>query len=246
MMLLSGCGRQVTGLGLANGGIVPSGQTLIRFETAGALNPQRYSYVIVFNTTGNGQQPYSLGYNSDFKDWSFFFQLGGAGNALSAPVLWQVYQDPANGSPKLFNIAYPTGTVNFLPTIPNANATNGFQITFNRCLLDRAPPTSTQLPPAPITNCPPYTYIATFWNISLFTIDNTNGQATPVDSLGTTGPNDTSYVFGIQTAYVVDTNKFKPVGGGSPQDASAQITGIEVFSTPQNIAVPAPSPTPHP
>ncbi len=244
MIALSGCGRQVTGLNLPSGAVVPAGQTLIRFETAGPLDFQNLRYLIVFNTTGNGQQPYAQGFNTDYKNWSAYFIVGGGSNFANNPGLFQIYQNPANGSAQAFNIGYPTGTVTFLPSIPNANAQYGFQIQFNRCLLDVPPPTSTQPPPNDLTRpCPRYQAIATNWNISLFTVDNTNS---PVDSLGTSGPSDTSYTFAIETANVVNTNYFKPAGGGSPQSPSAKITGIEVFSTPKTGAVPAPSPTPTP
>ena len=55
MISLSGCGRQVTGLDLPSGGaILPVGRTAIRFETAGPLDFQNLTYLIVFNTSGNG------------------------------------------------------------------------------------------------------------------------------------------------------------------------------------------------
>jgi hypothetical protein len=89
--------------------------------------------------------------------------------------------------------------------------------------------------------CPPYTYIGTPWNVSVFTIDRTN---TPVDSLGTTGPGDTSYKFQFDTASLVSTNYFKPASNVTVQNPSAQIVGVEVFSTPPNGAVSSPSPGP--
>jgi len=51
MMVLPGCGRQLP-LGPDGNGIVQSGQTLIRFETAGQLDFQNVSYLMVFNTSG--------------------------------------------------------------------------------------------------------------------------------------------------------------------------------------------------
>jgi hypothetical protein len=246
MMSLSGCGRQVTGLNLPSGGngLVAAGQTLIRFETAGPLDFQNLTYLIVFNTTGNGQQPYALGYNSDFKNWSAYFLVGGGASFAGAPVLEQVFQDPATGSARPFQITYPASQVNFQTSIPTANAQFGFQITFNRCILDVAPPSASP-PPANDANrqCPPYNNIATNWNVSLFTLDRTQN---PVDSLGTNGPNDTSYKFQFETANNVNTNFFKPASNSTVQNASAQIVGIEVFSTPPQGAVPAPSPNPSP
>ena len=245
MIGLSGCGRQVTGLDLPSGStIAPLGDTLIRFETAGPLDFQDFTYIIVFNTNGNGQQPYAQGYNSDFKNWSAFFIVGGGANFANNPQLEQVFQDPSSGSPRTFNVPIPAGTLTFQPTIPTATAAYGFQITFNNCLLDLAPPTANGTPIVSSNRlCPPYTQVATYWNVSLFTLDR-NGS--PVDSLGTNGPSDTSYRYQYDTASSTPQNAFKPASGSTVQNPSAQITGIETYSTPQNGAVSAPSPTPAP
>ncbi len=246
MLTISGCGRQVTGLDIPNGGgIVPVGQTLIRFETAGALDFQNVTYLIVLNTTGNNQQPYAQGYiNSDFKNWSAYFIVGGGQGFANFPGLEQVFQDPASGGPRVFQVQIPTGAATFQTSIPNASAQFGFQIQFNRCLLDLPPPSAN--PPPPINSngtCPPYTNIATNWNVSIFTLDRNNS---PIDSLGTTGPDDTSYKFAFDTAQVVNTNFFKPGSTQTVQNPSARITGIEVFSTPPNGAASSPSPNPSP
>lgn len=244
MMVLSGCGRQVTGLNPAlSGAIVPVGQTLIRFETAGPLDFQNLTYLIVFNTSGNQQQPYAQGFqNSDFKNWSAYFIVGGGAGFASFPGLYQIYQDPSSGNANKVQVPIPTGTVNFQTTIPNASAQFGFQITFNRCLLDLPVPSAN--PPPPVSSnriCPPYTYLGTSWNVSVFTLDRTG---TPIDSLGTTGPSDTSYKFLFDTAALVNTNYFKPANNTTLQNTSAQITGIELFSTPPVGAVSGSSPVP--
>ena len=230
MVLLSGCGRQVTGLNVATTGTVPTGQTLIRFETAGPLDFQNLSYLIVFNTTGSGNQPYAQGYtNTDYKGWSAYFLVGGGANFANAPGLVQIYQDPASGSAQPFTVNIPTGTMSFQTSIPTTNSQYGFQITFNRCILDLPPPTS-GLPPVTSNRiCPPYTYIAGTWNVSLFTLDRTKS---PVDSLGTTGPSDTSYKFSFDTSQTISTTYFKPASNSTTQNLSAQIVGVEVFSTP--------------
>ncbi|MEA2720517.1 MAG: hypothetical protein QOJ39_2381 [Candidatus Eremiobacteraeota bacterium] len=246
MLAISGCGRQVTGLNQPNAGaIVPVGQTLIRFETAGQLSFQNVTYLIVLNTSGNGQQPYAQGFqNSDFKNWSAYFIVGGGQGFANFPGLFQIFQDPASGNANKFQVPIPANALNFQTQIPNVNSQFGFQITFNRCLLDLPPPSAN--PPPPVTSnrtCPPYTYIATNWNVSIFTLDSTNS---PIDSLGTTGPNDTSYKFGFDTAQLIATNNFKPGGSATVQNPAAQIIGIEVFSTPSNGAVSSPSPVPSP
>ncbi len=223
----------MTGLNQTGVGIVPSGQTLLRFETSGPLDFQNLTYLIVFNTTGNGQQPYAQGYsNSDFKNWSAYFIVGGGAGYANFPGLFQIFQDPASGGARPNNIIVPTGAVTFQTTIPTGNAQFGFQITFNRCLLDLAPPSAT--PPPPVNSnriCPPFVTpsVSPVWNVSLFTLDRTQS---PVDSLGTTGPGDTSYKFQFNVSQTVNTNFFKPASNVTVQNPSAQIVGVEVFSTP--------------
>ena len=247
MMVLSGCGRQVTGLNQPSSGVfVPPGQTSIRFETNGPLDFQNLTYLIVLNTSGNGLQPYAQGYNTDFRNWSAFFIVGGGAGYVSTPGLLQVYQDPSSGAARTFGVQIPIGTLTFQTTIPQANVQYGFQITFNRCILDFPPPSTSPPPLCALGTGPPFLYIGQTWAISLFTLDRTGS---PVDSLGTTGPSDTSYNFSIDTSQVVATNKFKPASGSTTQTPSQQIIGIEVFSSPSNNppkVTPSPTPSPTP
>lgn len=237
---VSGCGRQVTGLNAPNGGVVPPGQMLIRFETAGPLDFSHYTYLIVFNTQGTNREPYALGNNSNYTDWSFALQVGGSNPGLAGgisyagtPILYQIYQNPQTSSGyQTYIPPYPPNQVLFQATVPTSVASNGFQVQFNRCILDQPNPAQNPRPPAnTATDCtgPTYQYIKNFWNINLFTIDSTG---TVVDSLGTNGANDTSLNFGVDTNTTVnDQTRFKPanVTVNSP---SAQVTGIEVFTTP--------------
>ncbi|HEX3467843.1 MAG TPA: hypothetical protein VHT05_07190 [Candidatus Elarobacter sp.] len=239
MMVISGCGRQVTGLNIPGNGIVPAGYSLVRFETAGQLDFQNVSYLIVFNTSGNNQQPYAQGFNTDFKNWSLYFIVGGGANFANAPGLEEIYQNPASGASQAFNVVYPTTIVNFQPSIPSGNAQFGFQITFNRCVFDLAPPTST---PPPTTgtstgDCPPFlnnTTIGTNWNVSLFTLDRT---LTAIDSLSVNGPAATDYSFSYNITQTIPSGSnsgqyFKPANNVTVNNPAAQIVGIEVFNTP--------------
>ncbi len=224
--------------------LVPDGQTLIRFDTAGQLDFANVAYLIVFNTSGNDQQPTAQGYNSDFKNWSYYFIVGGGAGVASAPLLYQIYQDPVNGGSKSFNLNYPSNAVNFQTSIPTGNSSFGFQITFNRCLLDEPPPSASP-PPITTTNriCPPYNFSGSLWNISLFTLDR---GSNPIDSLSTTNPSSADYKFDIETTVPVNKNYFKPANNTRLQNAGAQITGIEVFSQPSSGPVVTPSPSPSP
>jgi hypothetical protein len=227
MVALSGCGRQVTGLNAPNGGIVPAGQMLIRFETAAQPDYANLRYLIVFNTQ-NTNEPYALGYNaSNYQNYSMFFLVGGGSNFVSSPQLNQVYQDPSSGTVRAFQITYPTNSVTFNPQINSANSAFGFEITFNRCIFDRPTPSAN---PPPATQCPPYTNLATQWAINLFTVDNSGSV---IDSLGPFGANDTSFTFSVDTGTVInDRTYFKPATNTTLQNRSAAITGIEVFNTP--------------
>jgi hypothetical protein len=241
MMMLPGCGRQVTGLNVAGNGVVQPGYTLVRFETAGQLDFQNVSYLIVFNTSGNGQQPYAQGFNTNFTNWSAYFIVGGGAGFANAPGLEEVYQNPASNTPQSFNVIYPTSILNFQPTIPTGNSQYGFQISFNRCLLDLSSPTTTSTPtPAPTTSptldCPPFinTSIGAVWNVSLFTLDRT---LTPIDSLSTSGPAGTDYTFSYNVTQTIPSGSnsgqfFKPANNTTVNNPAAEIVGIEIFNTP--------------
>ena len=159
----------------------------------------------------------------------------------NAPQLNQVFPDPVNGTPSHYAPPVPVGFITFLPSAASANSAFAFQITFNRCVLDLPPPSTTSQPPVCTNGTgPPFNFISPVWNISLFTLDRT---LTPVDSLGTAGPNDTSYKFSVDTSQAVNTNFFKPGSNSTVSNQSAAIVGIEVLSAPSANA-PSPGPTP--
>jgi hypothetical protein len=224
-------------LGLTGNGVVQSGQTLIRFETAGQLDFQNVSYLIVFNTSGNGQQPFAQGPNTNYTNWSVYFIIGGGAGFANSPGLEQVYLNPANNAASVFNVTYPTSIVNFQPSIPSGNAAFGFQITFNRCVFDLAPPTNNPSVPVSANGiCPPFANagVGTIWNVSLFTLDRT---LTAVDSLSVNGPSATDYNFQFDVTQVIpggsnSGQRFKPANNASVSNPAAQITGIEIFNTP--------------
>jgi hypothetical protein len=239
MMVLSGCGHQVTGLNSPNEGLVPAGDTQINFLTSATPDFNDYKYLIVLNTSGNGHTPYANGYNSNYADWSFAFFVGGSGNLASAPVIYQYFNDStqAQGVNKIAR-GYGTGQLIFSLVSPSGVAQYGFSIRFNRCLLDYPSPINTSGSPTPApsahpagTDCPPFYYLgSSTWTMNMFSIDNTD---TAVDSLGN-GPTDLSYPgFTIDTTQLITNSQYiKPVTGSSPQNLSAAIYGVQVFSTP--------------
>lgn len=231
---LAGCGRQVTGLNAPDGGVTPAGTTRLRIETAGPLDPRNVAYLIVFNTSGDGVQPYAAGYTSDFKEWSAYFILGGGKDFTSQPDLEQVYPDPLTGTPTHRPVGYVTNAAIASVSDTTASSAYSLEVTFNRCLLDLAPPSTT--PPVPVTtnrDCPPFqtSGIATTWNVSFFTAV---GSAA-VDSLSatTSGPPASEQKFVVDTTQLNTGFHFtKPANGVTLQNLGAQITGVAVFNTP--------------
>jgi hypothetical protein len=238
MIVLSGCGHQVTGLNGQGNNIVPTGQTLFRFETAQVPDFGNFQYLIVINAKGDGQIPIANGLNSNYAEWSFAFLVNGGPGFANTPQVLQYYQDPSQQS--LVNhrlIQVPTGTLTFTQLTGNGNVF-GFDIRFNRCILDFPSPINTTGQPTPAPSphpvgqsCPPFFYIASAtWTINIFSVD---ANLVAVDSLGN-GAFDTSYAgFTIDTtAQIVDQVYRKPAGYAQPQFPSSQITGFEVWSQP--------------
>jgi len=219
----------------------------IQFETAAPIDVQNFSYLIVLNTAGNNQQPYAQGLNTNFNNWSYFFILGGGSSSVvggtqytNAPGLFQIYQNPATGTPGTFRVQLVPNEVTFVPTIPSGQY-SGFEITFNRCLLDLPSPVATPAPsatpsPSPSpgagSDCPPGVHgvLGALWNISLFTVDTTGAV---VDSLSSTGPTNTDYTFSVAPE-TLDTSKsdLKPANSTGVQNPASQIVGITVYNTP--------------
>lgn len=240
MIVLSGCGHQVTGLNLPGGGnnIVPSGQTLLRFETAATPDFGNYTYLIVINATGDGALPIANGSNSNYKEWSFAIIVNGGPGYVNPPLFRQYYADPsAAGAVNHRDFTPATGTV-FFSLLPSNGSVNGFDVRFDRCILDFPSPINNTGAPTPPpsphpvgSSCPPFFYLASAqWTMNIFTADNT---LTAVDSLGN-GPFDTSYRGFLldTTASINDQVYRKPIGTNEPQSPSAQIVGLEAFSQP--------------
>ncbi|WP_317995535.1 hypothetical protein [Vulcanimicrobium alpinum] len=252
MMAVSGCGHQVTGLNQpGGGGIAPSGQTIVRFETAGPLDFSNYNYLIVFNTTGNNRPPLAQGTNSNYTDWTFGFQFSGGGTTVSnSPTLFQFYQNAQAGQTvQQITRPYLVGQqVVVNPTFQSALSLYGFEFRFDRCLFDRPPPVvgatpaptvapspapSTTPTPAPggdgLRRCPPFVYTttSTSWTFNLFTLDRSSNVS---DALFVVGSGTTP---SIDTTQTINTfNYVRPAGNPIPSVPSAQITGVEVFNTP--------------
>ena len=238
MMVLTGCGHQVTGLN-GTGNIVASGVTLFRFETATVPDYSQFRYLIVINANGDGQIPIANGTNSNYPEWSFAFLVSGGAGFVNTPTVQQFFPNQAAvGGVGNQTLPVPTGTLTFTQLTGNGNVF-GFDIRFNRCILDFPSPINPnpgQPTPAPSPHpagqaCPPFFYILSpTWTINIFSVDV---NTVAVDSLGN-GPQDTSYAgFTIDTTtQIIDQVYRKPGGYFVPQYPASQITGFEVWSQP--------------
>ncbi len=220
------CGRQVTPdrVGTQNG-VLP-GHMLIRYRTASQMDFQNIRYLIVFNTSGNGQQPYANAYNTGYANFSFVFAVG-SNNGLVQAQLYQIIQQPggAGGQPSQVQLIFSPAQVQL-----NANS-NGqgteFTLTFDRSLMFGVPNASP--PPAgqtPATTAPQSTWMANF----ITTDKNSN----PLDALGIGGVNDTSYTLALPVNATFDylSQLTVPAGATQASRPAAQLAGGEIINNP--------------
>jgi hypothetical protein len=226
MMATSACGRQVTGLGQNQN--LPSGQMLIRVSVAGTLDFTDFEYVIVFNTSGNGQEPFPNALQTGFANYSYALVFGGPAG-LVQPQLLQYFIN-TGGASGLGVVARPVAP-QLIQFQPNDNGTgNQFQVVFDRSILNLVSPV------APVNSTPaPTTPPQQTWNINFFTVNPTNAVAapgTPIDSMGINGPTDVTFNLAIDTATAISTTAQKPSGGPVPSNPNAQLAGYTIINTP--------------
>jgi hypothetical protein len=249
---LAACGRQVTGLNAENAGSIQAGHMLIRYRVAGPLDFANVQYLIVFNTSGNGVEPYPQANLTGYANYSFAFVVGGS-NYVSEPFLFQYYLAPGTTSGiQLFNITVPPQDINYVPN-SGGNPSGGgeFIINFDRSLLygvnpggtpaptttaNATPTTAASATPAPAAtatlnpNVQPTTTAQHIWAINFITTDPTG---VPKDSMGLGGPTDTTFGQGIfDTTKSFDFVYNKPQGTSAPDSTSAQLQGFEVINAP--------------
>jgi len=225
-LMLAACGRQLTGLGAPDSGSIQPGEMLIRFRVAGQLDFTHVTYVIVFNTSGNGMEPYPSTLLSGFSNYSFALVVGGNTNA-SLPLLFQYYLAP--GGLQKIPIVIPPQLINYVPNSgENPSGGGEFTITFARTLLYSVPAQTSAQPIAQ-----PTTLAQHVWSINFITADpNGSPPGIPVDSMGIGGPTDTTFRYQVDTTRAVDNVITKAAGTPTVQNPSAQLQGFEVINSP--------------
>jgi len=202
----------------------------IRFRTASTLDFVNLYYVVVFNTSGNGQPVLATSINS-FANYSFELIFGGTSVGGAA---YQVIQIVANGTSTnggYQQISVPTQPQFVTNFNPNSNGTgNEFTFTFNRLLLSplvTPSPGPTVSPGAPPTTSPG---VSTLWDLNFF---STNLQGTPIDAISNNGVQDVSFNAMVTTTATSDQVFTKP--NPPPiqvSNQSAQVMVVEVINTP--------------
>ena len=208
------------------------GRREVHFETNAPARLPELHLSHRFQHPGNNNEPVALGYNSNYKDYSFAIAVGGGYNYAAQPVLLQFYQNPQTSSGVQPIVRpYPTGALTFLPTIQTSNSPFGFGVRFNRCILDLPTPGPTP-PPAHRRRRPPYQFIAPNWAINVFTVDRTD---TVNDSLGSQGASDTSAppFLARHRGVINDQFYFKPAGGSTRRTPPRRSTASRSTTRPR-------------
>ena len=231
----------------------------VKFRVMQPFNFQTYSYVIVFNTSGDGNTPRANGTQTNYAGYSFAIIVGGTtGTGTATANLYQYYRPPNVTVPQLVPLQ-PTS--NLFIFYPNTNGQGTeFTVTFARSLfygINNTPgPTSTASatpspspspsvspsgsPSASPSSSPtalPSGAPAQIWHFNYFVASGTVGgqNLLPVDSLGAipTGANDTTYVSPeLDTSTQFDI-QIIPNTGSHPSDMGPDnIAGGEIANNP--------------
>jgi hypothetical protein len=204
-----------------------AGKMVIRYRTVKPMDFNNVNYFIIFNTTGNGLEPYANGYSTTYSNYSFAFVVGAAtGGATAVPNLYQYYLVPGTSSGVQARLI-PVSPFTSLQVNTNGLGSE-FTLTFDRVQFDILSP----LEPTPGPTAPapgPTADALRYWFINFVTTDR-NGV--PLDALGF-GAGDTSFSFSIDTASLVDsTIPPRPAGITPPSNLAAQIDGGDILNTP--------------
>jgi len=216
MAILVACGRQVTPDRISTTGCqAQPGRMLIKYRTQNAMDFKNVLYTIVFNTSGNGQEPYANAYNTGYSNYSFVLVVDGTSGTIQT-YLRQYLNVGGQISPQPVPYA-PTQ----LKLTTNTDGRNQeFTIDFERALLNGI------LRPIPPTTAP-----QTKWNINFIT---TNPQSVPLNTLGTNGVSDTSFYFSIDTTLgpCQDQTVTVATGGQISGVPAANLAGGEFINAP--------------
>ena len=198
---------------------------LIRFTTVGPMDFTNYRYAIVFNTSGNGQEPYANAYLTSFLNYSFVWIVGAQSGFSVSPTLDQIF--PISNGLGEIGVSVPPALVQLTTNSNGQN--NQFTLQFQRSLFYTATPTATPTPVSATPTAVPTTASQNIWYANVFTIDSNNN----ILDAGGLGSSDTSFTLPLDTTTAFDnTSPFQKAGAISTASTSAQIAGGEIQNQP--------------
>jgi hypothetical protein len=203
---------------------------LIRYRVLGTLDFTNLRYLVVFNTSGNGQTPYAPNI-ATYTNYSFVLILGGTQVSGAAYVVSEVVNASSGGFTSVILPQAPQFVTSFNPN--SSGNGNEFTFTFNRLLLSPLPSTG----PSPSATATPVgiptltSGVSSLWAINLFSADANNNQ---IDAISTGGINDVTFSsFVIDTLAPFDVVVNKPIPPPySVSNPNAQIIAAEIINTP--------------
>lgn len=242
-MAVAACGRIVTLPKTTNAGgtAVPAGDMLIRFRTQGTLDFNNFRYVVIFNTSGNGQTPLAAALQS-FTNYSFALVFGGTSITGASYSLYQIASSGTSSGFIAVQVQIPTVFVQSFN--PNSDGLgNEFTFTFNRQLMLGQPnpfatatpspaPGATATPsPAPNATPTPAPGQSTLWAMNFF---STDPQGNPYDAIANSGIQDVSFSYVVDTTLFFDQPVNKPVPDilDNVTNTSGNVIAIEVVNSP--------------
>ena len=193
----------------------------VKFQVAQPFDFTKYSYVVVFNTSGNLITPVASATQNGYA--GFYFAIAVSGGGSPTATAW--FYDRSGGVTQPFLRSIPFVQQDLQLVSVNSNGTNTqFTILFRRNLA------YSFATPSPSVN-------SANWNFNYFVTAGQfgPGSSTVVDSLGhsPSGATDTTYASPtLNTATAFDTGNFQPLVGPPPADQSSQIVSGDIQNNP--------------
>jgi len=198
----------------------------VKFTTQGPMDFNNNRYAIVFNTSGNGMEPYAKdAAQLTYTNYSFAIIVGGSGGQVGAQVVQYVSQPGVGGGTVKIPQRLPVPPQDLI-LIPNSNGQNTqFTVQFARFIFNGILGAGATPSSAPPTTAPQST-----WYINWFTLDSQNY---PQDAPGLGGKNDTTFQFAINVNNVVSAQMwFNPAGAQQAPSPSLQLVSGQVDNNP--------------
>ncbi|HZZ65986.1 MAG TPA: hypothetical protein VFE17_10835 [Candidatus Baltobacteraceae bacterium] len=247
-LTLASCGRQVTPNRTNTPNGLQPGQMQVKFLTQAPPDFVNNWYVLAFNTSGNGVEPYAINGNQ-LNNWlNFSFEIvvfqPNANSAIQAVLIQFVSTQGPNGPLKTpVQVCCPPPQD--LIVIPNCGTQNQFCVTLSRNIFitqycSPSPSSSPSSSPAPsatpsATPSPSSSCVANTWNVNWF-VASPNGNPTGqvISAAGSYGVTDTTFQKTYNVTTTFDQTWTQPLPPAVPQAPSqaAQIAGGEVANEP--------------